>query len=114
MACSQLAGPCVLIPYLCDIHPGNGNGVVDEDEIFCYECGTLMSAEWEQMFDPSGKPYYVNHKLKTTQWHLPTPTDNHGTPEETKVQSVEVADLHSSVQARSPPFLILLILPPPP
>jgi len=73
------------------------------------------AAEWQQMFDPiSGKPYYANHKRKTTQWHLPTPTYNHGTAEETKVQSVEVAEVHSSVQARSPPVLILILILPPP
>lgn len=30
-------------------------------------------SEWERAFDPeSGRIYYANHKLKTTQWINPT------------------------------------------
>ena len=67
----------------------------------------MLPAGWEKMTDPmSGRPYYANHRLKTTQWDFPMPADNHGSFQETTVQSVVVGELHSPVQIRWPPFLI--------
>lgn len=40
-----------------------------------------LPAEWEERQDTSGRTYYVNHRLKRTQWERPTGSDRSGMPD---------------------------------
>ena len=32
---------------------------------------TYLPPQWEERVTPDGRPYYVNHQTRTTQWHPP-------------------------------------------
>ena len=41
--------------------------------------GGLLPAGWEALVDrASGRPYYIDHRSRTTHWHLPGPSGGAG------------------------------------
>ena len=48
---------------------GGGGSTLVDGRVVPNQPGT--KPEWEEMKDPSGRSYYVNHRTKTTQWDRP-------------------------------------------